>query len=111
MGFGSAGGTACAELYSNACACLCVCVWGGGGGGRPPQGTWNMGKKEGEGTYNTGDGGVYAGGFLQDQYHGMGTFRYPNGDVYEGEWFCGACCAQVVRMLVCGWVAKWVCGA
>ncbi len=55
------------------------------------QGTWNMGKKEGNGSFNNGDGSVYQGGFAQDQYHGKGVMRYANGDVFDGDWECGAC--------------------
>ena len=55
------------------------------------QGTWNMGRKEGTGTYNNGDGSVYQGDFVNDQYHGNGIMRYANGDVYDGEWECGTC--------------------
>ena len=50
-----------------------------------------MGRKEGTGTYNNGDGSVYQGDFVNDQYHGNGIMRYANGDVYDGEWECGTC--------------------
>ena len=30
------------------------------------------------------DGSIYEGEYLNDQMHGQGVIRYPNGDVYAG---------------------------
>lgn len=35
------------------------------------------------------EGESYEGGFLQDKFHGRGTYRYKNGEVYEGDFVDG----------------------
>ena len=35
------------------------------------------------------DGGVYEGTFRDGKQHGTGTYRLPNGYVYNGEWIDG----------------------
>jgi hypothetical protein len=35
------------------------------------------------------DGGVYEGSFCDEQMHGVGSFRWMDGSMYEGEWFRG----------------------
>lgn len=47
------------------------------------------GVKEGFGSYNSGDGDSYEGGFKRNCYSGKGIARYGNGDVYDGEWLAG----------------------
>lgn len=38
---------------------------------------------------SSSDGNVYEGTFRDNMRHGYGILRYPNGDVYEGEWNLG----------------------
>jgi len=44
------------------------------------------GEKEGRGTYRFADGNVYEGEWKGDKKEGNGTHRYADGDVYHGEW-------------------------
>jgi hypothetical protein len=41
-------------------------------------------KRHGEGSLTWVDGGVYTGGWENDQCQGFGKMRFPNGSVYEG---------------------------
>ena len=41
---------------------------------------------KGIGEYESADGTVYVGSWLDDEKHGLGIKRYKNGDVYEGLW-------------------------
>ena len=69
-------------------------------------GEWNDGKLlgqdeglvdayEGERKYDKSvtvkyaDGSEYSGDFHNDKYHGHGTYKWANGDVYIGEWMEG----------------------
>ena len=58
---------------------------------------WNFGLSF-EGEYRNGertrgviryDGETYDGEFYLDVFHGKGTYRFKNGDVYEGDWAAG----------------------
>ena len=58
---------------------------------------WNFGLSF-EGEYRNGerargvlryDGETYDGEFYLDEFHGKGTYRFKNGDVYEGDWVAG----------------------
>jgi hypothetical protein len=44
------------------------------------------GKRTGTGLYRVGNGDVYEGAFVDDQYHGPGCMRYADGARYEGAW-------------------------
>lgn len=39
-----------------------------------------------KGKWDYGNNTTYDGEFVDGFYYGRGTFTYPNGDVYEGEW-------------------------
>jgi radial spoke head protein 1 len=41
---------------------------------------------QGVGTYIYPDGSVYKGDWKNNQHHGVGVYEFPNGTVYEGEW-------------------------
>merc|ERR1711990_1016591 len=43
-------------------------------------------KKDGKGTFYYPDGSIYEGQWTDDRKHGQGTYTYPNGDTYEGNW-------------------------
>jgi len=47
------------------------------------------GQMEGRGTYRYANGNVYEGEYKADQKEGRGTFRFASGNVYEGEWKAG----------------------
>ena len=58
---------------------------------------WNFGLSF-EGEYRNGErargvmrynGETYDGEFYLDEFHGKGTYRFKNGDVYEGDWAAG----------------------
>ena len=58
---------------------------------------WNFGLSF-EGEYRNGerargvmryDSETYDGEFYLDEFHGKGTYRFKNGDVYEGDWVAG----------------------
>lgn len=58
-------------------------IWGGGGGrlsGEWRNGSWAYG------TYCWPNGDRYVGEFKGNKRHGHGVFNYSNGDRYEGEW-------------------------
>ena len=38
------------------------------------------------GTYFYKNGSIYDGEFLEDEAHGLGTFKGVNGEFYQGEW-------------------------
>jgi hypothetical protein len=40
----------------------------------------------GEGTYYWPDGQKYEGEFVADKKNGLGLFSWPNGKKYKGEW-------------------------
>jgi hypothetical protein len=43
----------------------------------------------GSGTFKFPDGRVYKGEFFNDKRHGKGTMMWPDGRKYEGEWKAG----------------------
>jgi len=45
----------------------------------------NEGKREGKGIQKWPDGRVYEGEWFQNLAHGKGKLIYPNGDVYYGD--------------------------
>ena len=45
-----------------------------------------MGHRHGQGTFRFANGNVYEGQYENDDMHGQGTLRYSDGDVYEGLW-------------------------
>lgn len=48
-------------------------------------GEWHHGKIQGIGVMSSSSNGdVYEGNFLNNHYHGVGTFRKGTGDVYMG---------------------------
>eukprot|EP01046_Picozoa_sp_COSAG06_P097375 COSAG06_NODE_43486_length_371_cov_1.400735_1_plen_79_part_10 len=47
------------------------------------QGTWDYGKRHGNGSYTYHDGGKYDGAWENGQMHGPGRLQYANGDVFE----------------------------
>ena len=47
------------------------------------------GEREGHGTFRFADGNVYQGQWRADREEGHGTIRGANGDVYEGGWKAG----------------------
>ena len=51
-------------------------------------GAWSFGEKyyHGKGKLSFADGTVYEGDFDKGKANGYGTFRWPNGDTYVGEW-------------------------
>ena len=40
----------------------------------------------GKGTFKWPDGRVYEGDYYEDKKHGFGKVKWPNGKVYEGHW-------------------------
>jgi hypothetical protein len=44
------------------------------------------GKMDGQGTFHYPDGSVYEGQWKGDEREGKGKYRYPSGSVYEGDW-------------------------
>lgn len=46
-----------------------------------------IGKKHGQGTYLFPDGARYTGEWKNDARHGYGTMQYPDGSRFEGAWF------------------------
>ena len=54
------------------------------------QGEYKNNCKEGQGLYLYVNGDSYQGGFINDQFHGRGIFKYKNGpnkgDIYQGEY-------------------------
>jgi hypothetical protein len=47
------------------------------------------GQWEGVGTYRFSDGTVYEGQFVANRHHGRGTITYSSGSSYEGQWRAG----------------------
>jgi hypothetical protein len=45
------------------------------------------GKKNGYGTFVYPDGSKYVGNWVNDEKQGFGTYYYVNGDIYEGDWY------------------------
>lgn len=45
--------------------------------------------RQGEGCQTSQDGSVYTGQFFRDRYHGQGTMQFADGAVYRGEWQSG----------------------
>ncbi len=45
--------------------------------------------ENGKGTYNWPEGDKYIGEWKKSQFHGQGTYIYTNGDKYEGSWKTG----------------------
>lgn len=41
---------------------------------------------KGKGTYYYPDGSVYKGEWKDGKHHGYGTYEFSNGTIYEGEW-------------------------
>ncbi len=52
-------------------------------------GVWKQGVVTGQGTYNSADGTVYRGDFLNKLFHGRGQLVLSNGTEYSGEWHEG----------------------
>ncbi len=40
----------------------------------------------GKGIFKWPDGRVYEGDYYEDKKHGFGIVKWPNGKVYEGHW-------------------------
>ena len=57
--------------------------------GRRYEGEWKNGKYDGRGIYMSGNGETYSGYFQKGLYHGEGTLRCKNEDMYIGEWVRG----------------------
>ena len=45
------------------------------------------GRREGKGIMRYKDGREYKGDWLNDKMHGHGTFVWPTGERYEGDYF------------------------
>lgn len=43
----------------------------------------------GTGTFWWPDGRIYIGDYINDKKHGRGVFTWPDGRKYDGEWFDG----------------------
>ena len=52
-------------------------------------GDFHLGKKHGQGTFRYPDGSIYNGTWVDNTRHGKGTYTYANGDVYSGRWLSG----------------------
>lgn len=46
----------------------------------------DVGQAHGRGTWRWDDGNLYEGEWKYGKKEGRGVFRWPAGDVYEGEW-------------------------
>ena len=49
-------------------------------------GFYKANKKHGSGTFYYPDGSIYEGEWFEDKKHGQGKYTYPNNDTYEGQW-------------------------
>lgn len=47
-------------------------------------GEWENDMKTGKGVELLGDGVIYEGNFLDEEFHGYGKMTWENGDIYEG---------------------------
>ena len=47
------------------------------------------GKKHGKGIWRYPNGDVYEGDWYEEQKQGYGKYTYSDGDVYEGGWYNG----------------------
>jgi hypothetical protein len=54
--------------------------------GNSYEGSWQHGKKDGNGKYRFSDGESYIGNFKQDKRHGLGSYLRKNGESYRGFW-------------------------
>ena len=60
-----------------------------------PKSTYGRGKciegdcENGQGTYTYPDGGKYVGEWKDDKFHGQGTYTLPDVSKYVGEWKAG----------------------
>ena len=57
--------------------------------GRRYEGEWKNGKYDGRGIFMSGNGYTYSGYLQKGLYHGEGTLRCKNEDMYIGEWVRG----------------------
>ena len=49
-------------------------------------GTWDMDKMNGFGTYTFATGAIYEGNFKENKFSGKGTYKWADGSSYDGEW-------------------------
>jgi len=62
-------------------------------------GQFAYGKKEGTGVYIDRLGSSYRGEYSRDQFHGHGTYRWPDGSEFSGQWRSGKKCGPFGRWI------------
>ncbi|KAH3722679.1 hypothetical protein Pelo_18615 [Pelomyxa schiedti] len=81
--------------------------WSPDGSGGIYHGTFDHGKRTGQGRMLFGDnsqgGGSYVGEWNDDMFRGRGVRLWANGDRYEGQWVCGKENGQGTKTWSIGW--------